>query len=101
MAKVHHRRLTATQQHAVHDILWHTLGAFGASENSRRLLSKILTRSEKIMLGRRVQVAKMLLEGKSYTAVQRRLRVGESTIISVYEWLEALEESDRRRLLQC
>ena len=47
-----------------------------------------LTESEKIILSRRLRVAKMLLQGKSSTIVRKELGVGVSTIQFVQNWLK-------------
>jgi len=101
MAKVHHRKLSTVDRGATEEDLWRALESFGAPGAVRNFLMKILTRSERIMFGRRIQVAKMILQGRSFEQIKRKLRVGESTIADIYEWLEQLEERDHQKLLQC
>ncbi len=47
----------------------------------------LLTPSEAIMLGRRIQIAKMLVDNFGYDDIQRRLRVSHLTISKVEHWL--------------
>jgi uncharacterized protein YerC len=47
----------------------------------------LLTPSEALMFARRIQIAFMLLEEKSYAEIKKELHVGTSTIVSVYNWL--------------
>lgn len=52
-----------------------------------------LTPSEKVILARRLQIAKMLLQGHSQTSVRKKLGVGVSTIQFVQSWIkDELEE---------
>ena len=53
-----------------------------------QILYRLLTPSEQIMLGRRKQVAEMLVEGATYTAIQEKLQVGVPTIRNIEKWLE-------------
>jgi|SRR3989338_4413460 len=49
----------------------------------------LLTLSEVVMLSRRIQIAQMLLEGKTNEDIKERLRVGYATITSVQRWLSS------------
>jgi uncharacterized protein YerC len=52
------------------------------------LLRDLLTPSERIMLGRRLIIARMLIAGESYEFIGERLRVGYTTIARIHRWLE-------------
>ena len=63
-----------------------------------QVLYRLLTPSEQIMLGRRKQVAEMLVEGATYASIQKKLRVGVPTIRNIEKWLEdAVRDFDRIR----
>jgi len=47
----------------------------------------LLTPSEALMLARRIQIATMLLDEKGYDEIQKKLKVGVSTIITASRWL--------------
>jgi uncharacterized protein YerC len=51
-------------------------------------LRDLLTPSERIMLGRRIVIARFLLQGKSYRSIQTKLRVGLGTVLNVQRWLK-------------
>jgi len=53
-----------------------------------KLLNQFLTRSELVMLGRRLLIAKELVKGLSQLEIRDKLKVGFSTIRSVEAWLE-------------
>jgi uncharacterized protein YerC len=50
-------------------------------------LRDLLTESERIMLGRRLLIARRLLRGDSYDDIESDLRVGRDTIWRVQKWL--------------
>jgi Trp operon repressor len=53
-------------------------------------LKGLLTHSEQIMLGRRIWIARMLLEGKRYDQIGEKLHVGPNTIQRTELWLQGL-----------
>ena len=53
-------------------------------------LKGLLTHSEQIMLGRRIWIARMLLEGKRYDEIGKKLLVGPNTIVRTELWLQGL-----------
>ena len=48
----------------------------------------ILTPSEAIMLARRIQIAKMLLQGYDYREIAEDLKTGIDTVAKVQHWLK-------------
>ena len=59
----------------------------GNREEVKSFLKDILTLSEVVMISRRIQVARMLLEGEGYEKIKKALKVGGSTISHVERWL--------------
>lgn len=57
------------------------------------ILKQLLTESEIIMLGRRLEIAARLRQGESYLQIRESLGVGLATIQVVARWLEGIEES--------
>ena len=55
----------------------------------RKFLTELLSESEQIMLVRRLQIAKMLLEGAKYEEIRIELGVGYENINKVKKWLDA------------
>lgn len=56
-------------------------------DEAKNFFKDLLTLSEVVMISRRIQIAKMLLEGESYEEIKKRLRVGGSNICQVEKWL--------------
>jgi len=80
-------------------------------QNAEKFLRDLLTPGEIIMIMHRIEIAKMLLVGFSYPDIQKKLKVGNSTIGSVNRWLfsgfggymnefkEAKNQKQRRKIL--
>jgi len=58
----------------------------------------LLTPSEALMLARRIQIATMLLDKKGYDEIQKKLKVGVSTIITVSRWLYGENEQFQKQI---
>lgn len=70
------------------DTLYTAVGAVKGRAAMKLFLRDLLTSSERIMLGRRIVIARRLLAGDSTRAIQAELRVGPVTIQHVKKWLE-------------
>lgn len=57
-------------------------------EATKLFLRDLLTPSERIMLGRRIIIARMLIAGTSYQEIAKRMRVGMATVGRVHRWLQ-------------
>ena len=55
----------------------------------RVFLNTLLTESERIMLGRRVQIARKLLNGETSRSISADLKVGLDTVFKMEKWLDA------------
>ena len=67
-------------------------------EETEDFFYNFLTSSEKIILARRLRVAKMLLQGYSSTNIRKKLGVGVSTVQFVNNWIK--DELEERRVKQ-
>lgn len=70
------------------DALYTAVSAVRGRNAVKMFLRDLLTPSERIMLGRRIIIARMLLVGDSYDKISQRLRVAPTTIRRVQRWLE-------------
>lgn len=92
------------------DMLYTAASAVSGRNAMKLFLRDLLTESERIMLGRRVWIARLLLQGFHYDDIASELKVGYATIYRVERWLndqmpgyeQALdgleEEMDKRAL---
>lgn len=69
---------------------------FAAAEDAHKngttkvFLEGLLTPSEQIMLGRRIWIARMLIENKTYQEIGERLHVGPNTVMRTELWLQGM-----------
>jgi TrpR-related protein YerC/YecD len=70
------------------DTLYTALSSLKSREEIKGFLKDLLTESEKIMLGRRILIAQMLLQDAGYDEIIKQLHVGADTIMRIHRWLE-------------
>lgn len=87
MPRVNPRNLNQTERMKYLDILWTSIAGLESREEVKAFFKDLLSESEAIMLGRRVLIAKALLEGKKYEEIIQDLRVGDDTVGKVQRWL--------------
>lgn len=87
MPRVNPRQIDQLKRMKYLDILWTSIAGLETREEVKAFFKDLLSESEAIMLGRRIQVAKLLLEGKKYEEIIQDLRVGDDTIGKVQRWL--------------
>jgi len=68
-------------------MLYTAAGSISGREATKRFLKDLLTPSERIMLGRRIWIARLLLQGKSQAYIGEKLKVGPNTVWRVEKWL--------------
>lgn len=102
--KVKVSELNQKEKDAITDALYAAADMTRGKEAARLFLKDLLTESERIMLGRRILIARMLLSGASFGEISERLRVGQDTVLRVDTWLserapgyEGLSPSTRGR----
>ena len=69
------------------DALYTAAGAVRGRAAMKRFLRDLLTESERIMLGRRVLIARLLLTGETYDGICARMGASRATVRSVERWL--------------
>lgn len=79
--------LTKKETIATLDTLYTAASAVKGRDKMKLFLRDLLTPSERIMLGRRIIIARMLLAGQGYDDIVRRMKVGKTTIARVDRWL--------------
>jgi uncharacterized protein YerC len=85
--KVKQTKLTKKQIIETLDSLYTAAGTVRGRDAMKRFLRDLLTPSERIMLGRRIVIARRLLAGEGYDAIRTDMGVGRSTIAKVHRWL--------------
>ena len=70
------------------DMLYTAASAVQGRDAIKLFLRDLLTPSERVMLGRRIWIARLLLSGEKHITIAQKLRVGLSTIWRVERWLD-------------
>jgi uncharacterized protein YerC len=85
--KVKPHLLSESDNIRTHDALYTAAASLKGRDAMKLFLRDLLTPSERVMLGRRIIIARHLLTGKSYRDIQADLSVGKVTIAKVDRWL--------------
>ncbi|HVV39124.1 MAG TPA: Trp family transcriptional regulator [Candidatus Paceibacterota bacterium] len=101
--KVRGKELPEKQRIEVLDTLYTAAAGVKGREAMKLFLRDLLTPSERIMLGRRIVIARRLIAGESYDKIESDMRVGRDTIWRIQRWLfdqlpgfeEAIKELER------
>jgi len=80
--------LTKEEQMKTLDALYTAAGAIRGRAAMKLFLRDLLTESERIMLGRRVLIARLLLQDEDYEVIRKRTGAGLSTVGRVHRWLQ-------------
>lgn len=69
------------------DLLYTAAASVRGRDATKAFLRDLLTISERVMLGRRIWIARLLIAGEKQAAIARKLKVGLSTVWRVERWL--------------
>jgi len=70
------------------DALYTAVGTLQGRDSAKRFLRDILTEGERIMLGRRILIARKLLTGATHDQVVEKYNVGKDTTMRIARWLD-------------
>lgn len=87
MAKVNPRNLDLNSKMKYLDLLWTSIAQLETREEVKQFFKDLLSEGEAVMLARRIEIAKRLLERESYARISSEMRVGSDTIAKVQNWL--------------
>ncbi|OGC80969.1 hypothetical protein A2943_01775 [Candidatus Adlerbacteria bacterium RIFCSPLOWO2_01_FULL_51_16] len=82
------RELSDKERIETLDALYTATAAMQGRDAMKLFLRDLLTQSERIMLGRRIVIARRLLSGEGPTHIAADMKVGYDTIYRVQRWLE-------------
>ncbi len=86
--KIQAKNLSDTEKIKILDALYTAAGSLKGRASMKAFLRDLLTESERIMLGRRILIARSLLEGQTSRAISENLGVGLDTVWRVEQWLQ-------------
>jgi uncharacterized protein YerC len=85
--KVRSKELEDSERIEILDALYTAAASVKGRKAVKLFLRDLLTESERIMLGRRILIARKLIAGHDYDTIEEDLRVGRDTIWRVQRWL--------------
>ncbi len=86
--KVRAKELDDKDRIEILDTLYTAASSVKGRKEMKLFLRDLLTESERIMLGRRIQIARMLIAGCTHRYIAEGLHVGLDTISKVHRWLD-------------
>jgi TrpR-related protein YerC/YecD len=87
MARYNANRVPYTKQEEFTNTFCEVVCGLKTKSAVRDFFKDLLNRHERLMLARRLLVAELLLEGKTYREIQNQLQMGPSTIARIDRWL--------------
>ncbi len=88
MGKVKYNELTENEKKMFLGQFYSMVALLKNRDEVKSFLKDLLTLSEVVMISRRIEIAKMLLEGFTHLEIKGKLKVGLATIIHVEHWLD-------------
>lgn len=88
MAKFHPSKLSEKERECLFIELCYVLSRTVNIKEAAELLKDLLTEQEIEMIGKRLSIADLLLDGLTYSEIQRALKVSNTTIARVHEWIK-------------
>lgn len=92
MPKISRRPLDSEHLGGYINDLWSALTLLKNKDEVRGLLKDLLTRTETIMLAKRIQIAIMLIQGFPYDIIKNEVKVQNDTIAKISNILNTSEE---------
>ena len=68
--------------------LWSLVSLLKTREEIKNFFRDLLSETEEVMLARRIRIARLLLEGKSYENIRESMHTSYVTIAGVHRWLQ-------------
>lgn len=87
MAKYNEKKISIAQQNELMDEFCHILSALDTKAQIYNFLKDLLNRKERMMIIRRLLIARLLEQGKKYHEIKAELGCGSTTISRVQRWL--------------
>lgn len=85
--KVKYHELTKEEKIKYLGEFYSMVALLQSREQVKKFFKDLLTLSETVMVSRRIQIAKMLLEGNTHEKIRKKLKVGFTNISQVERWL--------------
>ena len=87
MTRVRYNELSDNDKKKFIGEFYSMIALLKSRDEAKNFFKDLLTIGEVVMISRRIQVAKLLLEGYTYEEIRKKLKIGLSTISQVERWL--------------
>jgi TrpR-related protein YerC/YecD len=87
MAKVKPHEIDKKEKQEAISDFFEVIEKLGNKKEMLDFFLGLLTSSEALMLARRIQIAQLLIDEKSYEEIQKKLKVGSQTIHRTDKWI--------------
>ena len=94
MAKIKPHQIDSKQKYVAIDNLFEVISALKTKKEIVDFFLGLFSPSESLMLARRIQIAKLLLDGANYEDIRKTLGVGNSTIQKTDLWLHGGDDKN-------
>lgn len=74
------------------DEFWRAVTLLESKDEVRAFFRDMITSTERVMLAKRLQIAKWLYQGADYTFIKKELNVSNTAIAGVSRWLDSFGE---------
>lgn len=98
MTKVSRRPLTVEELKEIEEQFWQVVAGLRNAREVKLFFLDLLTHTERKMLSKRLQGAKMLLDKKSYGDIGKKLHMSAVTIAKINNWLNTFGDGYRLAL---
>ncbi len=88
MPRTQPKNLDEKERKKLLDELWTTIALLETRQEVKNFFKDLLSETEAVMLARRLQIAKLLLQGWTYENISTKLKTSYVTIGSVQRWLQ-------------
>ncbi len=85
--KVRYHELSEQDKKKYLGQLYSMIAILKTRDEVKNFFKDLLTLSEIVMISRRIEIARLLLEGSSHEDIIKRMKVGKTTITGVERWL--------------
>lgn len=96
MPRVNPSTISAKEKKELLSEFWGLVYLLENQEEIENFFRDLLSESEVVMLARRIRIAKLLLEGKSYEEIREIMKTSHVTINNVQRWLQINDNSYKK-----
>lgn len=87
MTRVSRRRVNTIIEARIYEVFWEHLAQLNTTPLIKEFLQSLLSKSEQIMLSKRLAIALMLAKGYTYASIDETLKVSKATITTIQRQL--------------